>query len=249
MTIQKKKLKIYNKKINQEEIRHFSKLKHIWWGAQTQAGQKRYDYKFNLLKKLCNLKPGARILEIGCGDGEFTKRLIRLDMDIIATDITPRVISRAEKENKSKKVKFHVANAERLNFKANSFDLVCGVSILHHLNLEKTISEIERVLKKGGYLFFTEPNLLNPQVFLGLNIPFLRKRMEFSPSERAFYRWDIEKKFNSAGFRNVEVNNYDFLHPNTPYKLIPFVKNLSDILEKIPLIKEISGSLYIVGVK
>ncbi len=231
-------------KRNKSEIDHFTKLDHIWWGAKTVAGQKRYDRRFELFKKRC--KPSKkRILEIGCGDGEFTRRLIDLQAEIVGIDITPKVIEKAKKEFKKKKVKFVVGNIEKLKYRSNTFDIVCGISILHHVDTEKSLQEAYRVLKKDGQLFFSEPNLLNPHILLGLNIPWLRKKMEYSPDEVALIRWKMVKMLRDIGFSFVEVVNYDFLHPKTPSGLINIVEKASDSLEKIPLVKEISGSLII----
>lgn len=231
------------------EIKHFSNLEHIWWGVKTPTGQKRYDNKFTKLVKVCKPKKGIKILEIGAGDGEFTNRLKKLNANIIATDITPVVIKRARRNIKKKNVKFKVENAEKLSFKNESFDLVCGVSILYHLNVQRTLKEARRVLKIGGKLFFTEPNLLNPIIFLGLNIPRLREKMEYSPDETAFTRHKTEEILKKAGFKKVCVSNYDFLFPKTPVSLMPYVEKLGNILEKTPLIKEISGSLVIYAEK
>lgn len=232
-----------------QEIKHFSNLEHIWWGAKTIAGQKRYDNKAKLFKKYCPLAKNEKVLEIGCGDGEFTKRIADERLKIIATDVTPAVIKRAKKTLGSSGVSFYVDNAEGLGFGDGTFDVVCGISILHHLNTLKALREAYRVLKKGGQLFFTEPNLLNPLVFLGLNISFLRKKMEFSPDETALLRWKIADMLNQIGFRKIEVRNYDFLLPLTPPSLINLVTKLSDKLENVPIVKEISGSLVIYAVK
>lgn len=227
------------------EIRHFNDLEHIWWGAKTTAGQRRYDNKFILFKSLCRPSKNKKILEIGCGDGEFTKRLAKLNCKIFASDITPKVIEKAKKEVKHKKIKFLIDNAESMKFKDQTFDIVCGISVLHHINIEKAFKESFRVLKNGGQIFFTEPNLLNPHIFLGLHIPLLRKRMEFSDDETALMRWQVESSLEKVGFRNVLVKNYDFLHPKTPKSWIKIVENISLILEHTPIIREISGSLLI----
>jgi 2-polyprenyl-3-methyl-5-hydroxy-6-metoxy-1,4-benzoquinol methylase len=231
-----------------KEIRHFTDLEHIWWGAKTPAGQRRYDRRFELLKKVCRPGTKSRILEIGCGDGEFTSRLVKLRSKIIATDITPAVIKKAKLAFKNypvSRIKFKIENSEKLSFKDGAFDLVCGISILHHVDYVKTLKESFRVLKKGGYLFFSEPNLINPNIFLGLNIPWLRKRMEYSPDEVALIRWRIEKILRQIGFSKVMVVNHDFLHPSTPTRLVSPVEKLSDFLEEVPGVKEISGSLII----
>jgi hypothetical protein len=53
----------------------------------------------------------------------------------------------------------------------------------------------------------------------------------------------------NIGFKNVNIFPYDFLHPITPKFLIPAVYKMSLLLEKIPLIKEIAGSVIIYGEK
>lgn len=230
------------------EITHFTHLEHIWWGARTPAGQKRYDNKAKLFKKVCAIKNGMKILEVGCGDGEFTKRLVKVvpsKVKIVATDVTPAVIQRAKKQIKRKNLIFKVDNFESMKFTKEFFDIVCGVSILHHVNTKRAIGEIYRVLKKGGEMFFTEPNYINPHIYLGLNIKPFREIMEFSPDETAFKRWQLEDTIRKAGFDVAIVKNIDFLHPKTPKFFVPLVEKLSIVLEKLPLIKEISGTLMV----
>ena len=230
------------------EIKHFSTLPHIWWGAKTRAGQKRYDNKITLMRRMCNISKARAVLEVGCGDGEFTKRLARAvtgKTKIIAIDVTPKAIERASIAVKQKNVTFRIENIANLSLPNNSCDIICGVSILHHVPLSATLQEMYRVLKSGGEIFFTEPNMLNPHTFAGLHIPFLRKKMEFSPEETAFIRWKLAQQIKEARFMHVIVRNYDFLHPFTPPALIPLIESLSAYLETIPLLKEISGSLVV----
>jgi ubiquinone/menaquinone biosynthesis C-methylase UbiE len=245
--MQKKQVQLTQKKKN--EISHFSELPHIWWGARTIAGKKRYLNKLQKLKEYVNLKSGSKVLEIGCGDGEFTKLVAKLNSHVIATDITPTVIKRAKARLHLKNVRFMVDDSEKLSFPTKTFDLVCGVSILHHIDTRKALEESFRVLKKGGRLFFTEPNLINPNIWIGLHTPGLREKMEYSPDETALIRWEIEKMLQSIGFSKYQVVNYDFLHPLTPPKLVPLLEKIGPWMEKIPLIKEISGSLIVYAEK
>ena len=228
------------------EIEHFSKLEHIWWGAKTYAGQRRYDDKLVKFKNYCNPQKGVRVLEIGCGDGEFSKRLVRLPIEVLGIDITPHVINKAKKIYKGKKnIRFKIDNAEKLSLKSNTFNIVCGISILQHVNYERCLKETYRVLKDGGQIFFTEPNIYNPIIYLGLKIPFLRKKMEYSPDEVALVRWKMESLLKSIGFKEVVVVNYDFLFPKTPRRFVKRVQKISKYLEKIFLVNNLSGSLII----
>lgn len=240
------------KKRDLHEIEHFSKLPHVWWGLKTIAGQKRYDNKLDNLVKYCNIQNKSKILEVGCGNGEFTKRLAKIkskDIKIAAIDLTPDLITLARKTVKNSNVIFKIDNLHKLSFNNNEFNLVCGISILHHVDLGKSLSEIYRVLKPGGEIFFTEPNMLNPVIFLGIHIPILKEKMEFSPDETAFKRWFLEKELKNVGFKYVSVSNYDFLHPNTPKSIITIIEKASSVAEKTPLLKEISGSLIIYAKK
>lgn len=239
-------------KKNQNEIDHFTKLPNIWWGLKTPAGQRRYDIKLKLFQRKCNLSKASSILEVGCGNGEFTKRLMTVipaGTMLTATDITPKLISNNRELIKDKKVIFKVNNLESLDFPNNKFDIVCGISILHHVKPNKALSEIYRILKKNGEIFFTEPNMLNPQIFITQHIGFLRKIVEFSPDETAFYRWSLKKEFKKTQFKSIEIVNIDFLHPYIPSLLITPVEKLSLVAERIPFIRELSGSLLVYAKK
>jgi hypothetical protein len=91
---------------------------------------------------------------------------------------------------------------------------------------------------------FAEPNMLNPQVFAMKT--FLRKKLPSeSPDETAFIRWSLIKKLWKVGFEEIEITPVDWLHPSMPSQLINFMKIAEGLFEKIPLVKEFSGSLLI----
>ena len=80
---------------------------------------------------------------------------------------------------------------------------------------------------------------------LGVSIPFLRKLAGDTDYERAFFRWPLAKILKTNGFKNIAIKPFDWLHPFTPAPLTPSVEKIGNVLEKIPLIKEFSGSLLI----
>ena len=80
-------------------------------------------------------------------------------------------------------------------------------------------------------------------------ISYLKKRAQNTPDEGAFIRWHLKYFLSRNGFKNVKVIPFDLLHPATPKKFTKQVIKLSNILEKIPVIKEISGSLIVYGEK
>ena len=111
-------------------------------------------------------KPGhyPRSLEIGSGTGYFTLNMMRAGLIEQATcsDISPGMLASlaANAERLGLEVRTVPADAERLPFADQSFDLVLGHAILHHIpDLPRAFAEFERVLAPGGTLLFAgEPS-------------------------------------------------------------------------------------------
>ncbi len=106
----------------------------------------------------------ARTLEIGSGTGYFTLNLMRAGLieQATCTDISPGMLSTLDSNAKrlGLEVQTAVADAERLPFPADSFDLVFGHAVLHHIpDLHRAFGEFDRVLKPGGMVLFAgEPS-------------------------------------------------------------------------------------------
>jgi ubiquinone/menaquinone biosynthesis C-methylase UbiE len=213
------------------------------WNWESPAGQLRWQRRVNMLT--AHLKASDTVLEIGCGTGYFTKEIVKTGARVTAIDISPELLNIAKQDITETNVQFKLDNAYDLSFEKNRFDSIVGSSVLHHLDVEKAISEMFRVLKPGGSMFFTEPNMLNPQIALQKNIPALKRKLGDSPDETAFFRWSLNKLMRKTGFADIVIKPFDFLHPAVPSSFIPFVSALGLTVEKIPVLKEIAGSLYI----
>lgn len=190
---------------------------------------------------------GKKVLELGCGTGVFTAEFTKRGVHIVSFDISYELLKSAK--DKAKTNKILVSDAEFLPFKNEAFDFVIGVSILHHLDLGKVLEEIKMVLKNGGKVILSEPNMANPQIFIQKNIPWLKKIMCDTPTETAFYRNKFNLSLQKKGFTDVQIYPFDFLHPLTPSFMINFIRRFSLFLERIPLVKEIAGSLLIYAQK
>lgn len=184
------------------------------------------------------------MLEPGAGSGEFTRRLAVSGDTIIGVEISPKQVAIADSQLKDfPHVRVVEGDISKLDFPDATFDAVVGNAVLHHLDLEAALPEIRRVLKVGGSFFFTEPNMLNPQIVFEKNIRFIGRMLENSADETAFFRWRIKATLERHGFRCVWTRSFDFLHPGTPDRLIPFVKRIDCVLNNLPIISEFGGSL------
>ena len=105
-----------------------------------------------------------RSLEVGAGTGYFSLNLLRAGVvrQATCTDISPGMVRAlaANAERLGLAVKTLRADAESLPFAEQSFDLVLGHAVLHHLpDLGRAFSEFHRVLKPGGRIVFAgEPS-------------------------------------------------------------------------------------------
>ena len=217
------------------------------WNWEGPAGKLRWTRRVKMLST--HLKPGMTILELGCGAGYFTQELARSGADIIAIDVSPELLEIAKAKCSTTNVRYQIQNAYALTYADAIFDSVVGSSILHHLEIEEALREVYRVLKPGGTVYFTEPNMLNPQIAIQKNIPWVKRRFGDSPDETAFFRWSLRRLLEQTGYRDVQVDPFDFLHPKITAPLVDRLETLGRLLEKVPVISEFAGSLYIRAVK
>lgn len=217
------------------------------WGWETEAGKIRWKRRVELLTK--DIKPGITVLEIGCGTGYFSKELVKTNSKIIAIDISYDLLKIASANCRSSNITFIQENAYETTFNDGKFDFIIGSSVLHHLDVKKALREFFRLLKEGGCIRFTEPNMLNPQIALQKNVPYIKRKLGDSPDETAFIRWVLKKELVKAGFCDVQIIPFDFLHPHTPKPFIKIVNSIGLFFESCPIIKEISGSLFITAYK
>jgi len=125
---------------------------------------------------------GRKVLEIGCGMSGDLTFLSRSGAYLTGIDISDVGVERSTeraREESLENTEFRVMDAERMQFADNTFDLVCGKGILHHLSLERSLKEIQRVVKPGGRAVFVEPLAHNPAISLyRMLTPKLRTRDE-----------------------------------------------------------------------
>jgi 2-polyprenyl-3-methyl-5-hydroxy-6-metoxy-1,4-benzoquinol methylase len=211
------------------------------WGWGSAAGEVRALKRARKIIAAAQLDPGVHALELGCGTGLFTQLFAKTGAHITANDISPELIELAKKQNPG--VDFVVGRFEDLA-ESKPYDAVIGSSVLHHLELDEALQKTQQLMRRGGRFAFAEPNFLNPQVFAERT--FMRKALNYvSPDETAFIRWSLARKLRSFGFTEIKITPFDWLHPAIPKGLIKLVEGVGGLLEKMPVLREFSGSLLI----
>ncbi|MEA2036093.1 MAG: class I SAM-dependent methyltransferase [Nanoarchaeota archaeon] len=178
---------------------------------KTSAGTLRVCW-IKALKLLENirLKPHAKILDAGSGDGRFSK-IIKSKFpksDFHCIDFNQKLLNKIPKPFKKKKVNLN----KKIPYKNETFDFVFTGGVIECLsNHELFLSELYRILKKDGKLLITTFNVVNlsnrVKVLFGKNpTPKVRKTL-FTPKE-------LRDDLNKNGFNIIATNNSGIPFPH-----------------------------------
>jgi SAM-dependent methyltransferase len=159
-----------------------ARFRHVFFSPGAMRAERCFD------RSVAHHAESRDILDYGCYDGWMTPRYLKMKpRSITGLDISETAIAQATASH-GDNGKFYAGDAHRMPFPDESFDLVVGRSILHHLDLKLALEEIRRVLRPGGSAIFMEPLGDNPgaKVFRALT-PKTR-----TADEKALTRADIQ---------------------------------------------------------
>ena len=177
-------------------------------------------YKHNWLNKNC--RNGSKILDFACGNGENGIYAASIGADCVGIDISPEGVANANKNAEQAGVadhcKFIAMDGENLTFENSTFDLAVEYGALHHVDLDKALSELARVLKTNGKMICVEAMRHNPLIH------WYRKRTPHLRTE-----WEVE---HILGVEDIDVMRKYFSSVNvrffhlTALFLVPFRKTM-----------------------
>ena len=113
-----------------------------------------------IFQELGNIR-GKQILDVGCEAGYLTIKLAQKGARVTAIDLIEEPINQLRQLLKDQplKINLRVADATKLPFAGNSFDIILATEVIEHITrLEKFVTGAFRVLKPGGKLLVTFPN-------------------------------------------------------------------------------------------
>ena len=164
---------------------------------------------------------GARILELGCGQGQDSKYFANLGFEVTATDFSQFALDQIRDERISKQ---RVNLSNKLPFENNSFDIIYSHLTLHYFDKERTQSlfdEIYDILKPGG-IFATFNNTMDdPEV---LNSTLIEEGLYMTPVgiQKRFFTTDSLAKFTSK-LETILLDDKGQTHKDEIKTLIRFV--------------------------
>ena len=154
---------------------------------------------------LLNVRPGARVLEIGFGNGRMAAEVMAQAADVFyaGVDISPTMLAEAASFNTALvaagKAAFHLGSAERMPFSGGAFDLAFSIGVIHFwADPAGSLSEVRRVLRPGGSMLMA---CLAP-----------REAPDFARAEYGFHLRDaaaLHALCRTAGFTDVHVETVE----------------------------------------
>jgi ubiquinone/menaquinone biosynthesis C-methylase UbiE len=134
---------------------------------KTYSYFRRFIDGYNLFKPFLNSEKHAKVLDIcsrtGNGSKYYYEKIKNPNWKFVCADVTDRMMNIADEVLSEAKINHSMIKLENLNLPLsdNEFDYILFYETLEHVdNPEKLISELARVLKPGGYILLTTPNVL-----------------------------------------------------------------------------------------
>lgn len=185
---------------------------------------------------------GRRVLDIGCGDGSFTRQFWDRGhpMMMTAIDPAPNAIAVANENKRDRPIHFETGDAHHLQFADDRFDIALIQSVLHHDDDPKDI--IREALRVAPEVLVHEPNGSNPGLKLIERImPYHKEHNEKSYSMAQVARWMEE-----CGARIVRRQYAGFVPMFSPDWLARAMKAAEPVIERVPGLRKYGCAVYVI---
>ena len=160
---------------------------------------------------LARVRPGERVLDVGCGDGLLTDELARAGAQVVGIDVAKRALQRAEQRASMHggALDLRLVDAEEpLPLADASFDVVWAGEVIEHVvDTAAWLSELRRVLRSQGRLLLTTPAHPRARV-LALALSGRAFDAHFDPRAdhlRFYSRRTLARLLGDFGFHDVQV--------------------------------------------
>lgn len=170
------------------------------------------------LVSLSKIKPGDHVLDLACGTGVVTKKIlskVRSHGYVVGVDSSSTAIRIAKKWNGEKNLDFVIADAEHVDFNKKFDAVTCQYAIFFFPNTQRALQNAKRCLKKGGTIALSVHGSGNTVPFFSSILDAVPKFIpDYVLKGPSFDRFGTSKELRKAaaraGFTNIRVRQYRF---------------------------------------
>ncbi|MBT3878905.1 MAG: glycosyltransferase [Candidatus Scalindua sp.] len=221
----------------------------VYWNRFDSFVDFRMNWRASMMRHLFHILPGQKILEIGAGNGKFTRSLVkatRRECKITAVVFSPEYQDQVEKELNNKDVTVVYLDSFPGLLADEKYDYVIINHMLEDHFRNEFLYIIKQLIKPGGGLLLFEPNPWNcyfrVRKFFRRLIPITWER---PGNPILMNKLEVFSVLSEIGYTQINVLPYDFLYSPIPRFLLWPAQNLSIIMENFPYFRNLAGSLYI----
>lgn len=178
------------------------KNEEIWSQWDGDLRESRYKKVAKLIEK----EKAGKMLDVGCSSGIFSKMFIKKGWEVHGIDIAKNKVQMAN----SLGLKAKIADlTKKLPYPDGVFDLVFAGEVIEHLvDTDFFLKEMNRVLKNGGKLILTTPNLASFEnkfrIFFGVYPAWVDYRLGGAGHVRAYTFGVLRKQLSQHGFKTED---------------------------------------------
>jgi ubiquinone/menaquinone biosynthesis C-methylase UbiE len=186
---------------------------------------------------------GARVLEVGCGAGVWTRNLAELGAEVYHFDLAETIVKQARHAAAPFPTQGFVADMHHLPFPKDSFDAIFGSMVMHHTEDHQGFGrELSRVLKTSGRAVFHENSARNPFLLFARRwvVGKFGVPRYSSPGEHPLRPEEIENFSRSFAFRRTHIGRMMLIQLAVKYlfrtengMLFKFARWLDDLLFRV----------------
>lgn len=231
----------------EDNLREMEHTREEYWRRYPATSPTKLEWRALTVRHAFHVLPGERVLELGAGTGLWTEHLttaLRGECPITAVVFDER-FARELKTRELPNVAVEHIRGRLEDLPAESFDYVVGTAIICHDRYGENLRVLHRLLKPGGQLLFFEANFWNPQVLVKSVVKPVGRWAGNAECQIGMRRWKLLQEASRSGYVELEVIPYDILHPRAPANLIPAIQSTAYLLERVPAVRDLCGTLYV----
>lgn len=215
-------------------------------------------YRLEIIRamiEMASIKPGDRVVEIGCGTGLVLKELLKITKPVYGTDISAEMLGRAKKYlgNEQSNVILMENDILKLSLEKDYFDKIISMEVLRYINdVPKALRNVRNIMKEDAVFVFTMTNFFSFSLF-----PikyYLRKLFRAKKEEELIHYFategSIKRMIRESGLKVASFRKLNLLSFNPLVQKIvrsrSQAKNImamDRVLAKIPLVNRLFDTL------